>query len=132
MLCTFTSNKLSLVGGNEGNQFSTGTQRYQYLTSFGGRGLKEEKKRREKRGGERGGEEREEGKRERRGGERGGEERERRGGERGEEMEEVNDRTDPCVFTGTHIPPVSEQSYRSYSQDNVLVLQARPNFCRVW
>ena len=79
MLCTFTSNKLSLVGGNEGNQFSTGTQRYQYLTSFGGRGLKEEKKRRKKRGGERGGEEREEGRRERRGGEREEGRRERRG-----------------------------------------------------
>lgn len=100
MLHTFTSNKLSLVGGNEGNQFSTGTQRYQYLTSLGGRGLKGKKGRREKRGGERGGEER-------------------------GEMEEVNDRTDPCVFTGAHIPPVSEQSYRSYSQDNALVLQSQ-------
>jgi len=40
-------------------------------------------------------------------------------------MEEVNDRTDPCVFTGAHILPVSEQSYRSYSQDNALVLQSQ-------
>ena len=73
MLRTFTSNKLSLVGGNEGNQFSTGTQRYQYLTSLGGRGLKGEKGRREKRGGGRREEEGEERRRERWGGERGDE-----------------------------------------------------------